>query len=198
MASCLQNLVSGSGEPAFAVDDSGRITAWNAAAAQAFGYRSCDALGNDCWRVLDGRDVFGNRYCGPHCPHREMTARREPVKRCRMKFGLSGNGHAEFTVSNLAAHLPSGRFELLHLCRREEVPMADARRPAEGSDASMLTPREKEVLGELAEGHSTRKIAAELCISTPTVRNHIDHILAKLNCHSRLQAVAEARKLHLT
>lgn len=198
MASYLQELVSNSGEPAFAVDDSGRITAWNDAAAEAFGFDRGDAVGRDCWRVLDGRDVFGNRYCGPSCPHREMAARCEPIKRCRMKFGLSGRHYAEFIVSNLATHLPSGRFELLHLCRPAEMPLASVRRPAQASDMSMVTPREKEVLAELAEGHSTRQIAAALNISVPTVRNHIDHILAKLNCHSRLQAVAEARKFHLT
>jgi DNA-binding NarL/FixJ family response regulator len=35
-------------------------------------------------------------------------------------------------------------------------------------------------------------MAAELHISTATVRNHIQHILGKLQCHSRLEALVRA------
>ena len=61
----------------------------------------------------------------------------------------------------------------------------------------ILTPREREVLGHLADGHTTREIATLLSITVPTVRNHIDHILHKLHAHSRLEAVAVSRRLGL-
>lgn len=60
-----------------------------------------------------------------------------------------------------------------------------------------LTPRQVEVLRLLEEGHSTNQIAGELHLSVDTVRNHIRHLLRALNAHSRLEAVAIARREHL-
>jgi PAS domain S-box-containing protein len=56
-----------------------------------------------------------------------------------------------------------------------------------------LTPRQAEVLRLLEQGHSTKQIAAELHLSTETVRNHIRRLLRALGVHSRLEAVAVAR-----
>lgn len=53
-----------------------------------------------------------------------------------------------------------------------------------------LTTREKEILKFLAFGMGTSAIARELSISPATVRNHAQRILAKLQVHSRLAAVA--------
>lgn len=55
-----------------------------------------------------------------------------------------------------------------------------------------LSERELEVLQCLAEGQSTAAIASTLYISVHTVRSHIRHILAKLDAHSKLEAVATA------
>jgi PAS domain S-box-containing protein len=56
-----------------------------------------------------------------------------------------------------------------------------------------LTPRQVEVLRLLEQGRSTKQIAAELHLSTETVRNHIRDIFRRLDVHSRLEAVAAAR-----
>ena len=55
-----------------------------------------------------------------------------------------------------------------------------------------MTARELEILGLLSEGLTQAEIAGRLSISSKTVGAHIEHILAKLNCHSRAQAVAKA------
>jgi non-specific serine/threonine protein kinase len=55
-----------------------------------------------------------------------------------------------------------------------------------------LTPREREVLRLIAEGHSDREIAAALFISPKTAGNHVTSILAKLGVSSRAAAVARA------
>ena len=65
-------------------------------------------------------------------------------------------------------------------------------RPAPGHPA--LTPRQAEVLGLLEQGHSTRQIADELHLSLETVRNHVGKLLHALGVHSRLEAVALARR----
>ncbi len=60
-----------------------------------------------------------------------------------------------------------------------------------------LTPREKEVLRLMAEGVSSRNIAAKLGISYTTVRTHIRSLGSKLGVHSKLEAVVKARELAL-
>lgn len=55
-----------------------------------------------------------------------------------------------------------------------------------------LTAREREVLGLLVEGASGQTVARRLGISSNTVRTHVQSILAKLQVHSRLEAVAFA------
>jgi regulatory LuxR family protein/PAS domain-containing protein len=46
----------------------------------------------------------------------------------------------------------------------------------------------------LAQGKSTEQIAAELHLTTETVRNHVRHVLKALDAHSRLEAVVVARR----
>jgi DNA-binding CsgD family transcriptional regulator len=57
-----------------------------------------------------------------------------------------------------------------------------------------LTPRQHQVLVELARGASTEQIAASLGIAPVTVRNHVRGLLRALRVHSRLEAVAESRR----
>ena len=49
------------------------------------------------------------------------------------------------------------------------------------------------VESEKDQGRSTKRIAAELHLSTETVRNHIRRLFRALGVHSRLEAVAAAR-----
>jgi DNA-binding NarL/FixJ family response regulator len=64
-------------------------------------------------------------------------------------------------------------------------------------DAEVLSPREREVLGLMAEGLANRQIAAHLWISEATVKSHVSHILAKLGQSDRTQAIVHAMRLGL-
>jgi DNA-binding NarL/FixJ family response regulator len=66
-----------------------------------------------------------------------------------------------------------------------------ARRPGLAS-VRTLSPRERQVLGMLANGLTPPEIATALVISLKTVDTHVQHILTKLGLHSRAQAVALA------
>jgi DNA-binding NarL/FixJ family response regulator len=60
-----------------------------------------------------------------------------------------------------------------------------------GEDSG-LSPRERQILGLLAEGRTQRQIADDLVISSKTVATHIQHVLSKLGVNTRAQAVAMA------
>lgn len=71
---------------------------------------------------------------------------------------------------------------------------ADIRRAREEGDTlDMLSPRERDVLLGMMDGKRGRQIAQDLMISTDTVRTHTRNIFAKLDVHSRLEAVRVAR-----
>jgi len=53
-----------------------------------------------------------------------------------------------------------------------------------------LTPRELDILFELAHGSTDREIAAKFVLSEGTVKTHLRHILKKLGARNRTQAVA--------
>jgi len=55
-----------------------------------------------------------------------------------------------------------------------------------------LTERETEILRLLSKGATTASIASQLHISRTTVNNHIQHILKKLDSHTRLEAIRRA------
>ena len=55
-----------------------------------------------------------------------------------------------------------------------------------------LTPRELEVIAELARGRANKAIAFELGVSEPTVKTHVSNILGKLGLSDRTQAAVYA------
>lgn len=58
--------------------------------------------------------------------------------------------------------------------------------PSRGFD--LLTGREKEILGLVADGLTNKEIADRVCLSAKTVRNYVSTMLQKLGFSSRTQA----------
>ena len=86
--------------------------------------------------------------------------------------------------------------ELKALARRARLPVPDLEEAAEPGDVG-LTPREREVLALLVDGHTNREIAETLYIADKTASVHVSNVLAKLEVDNRSKAAARARELGL-
>ena len=84
-------------------------------------------------------------------------------------------------LKRLAAELPS--------------PVKDSPRPRSEDANDTLTPRETEVLQLLAQGLSNQEVSRELVVSVGTAKNHVQHIISKLDVSDRTQAVVRGLEL---
>ena len=194
-----------------AIDTDGCILGWNAAAEGLFGYSASTVIGRPCYEVLAFEDRCGNTVCDAECslqgaqrgegswvvPTREVLARTDTGRRLWLSL-----------TTVLVPPAPDERCSRIHLMRQagvtpelEEALLERLTQPKRGEvDASVidqLTLREREVLRLLAEGLGTQEIADQLFVSSTTARNHVQHILSKLSCHTRLEAVSLALRNHI-
>ncbi len=123
------------------------------------------------------------------------TEELEPV-RAALRFGADG------------VVFKDGRdlVPTLHQILSGDVVPVDPQRPRRpslrradrsGHLVEQLSPREYEVLCAFATGQSTRDIAASLFLAESTVRSYTKSLLTKLGAHSRVEALAAARRVSL-
>ncbi len=158
-----------------------------------------DSQGTIRWLNTAARALVGNAV-GRHFT--EVVA-REYAGRAREQFlrKLHGQGATDYELELAGAH---GRRVLAEVSsvavrdRRRVVGVFGLLQPLQVRESTEVvavpTPRQAEVLQLLAEGASTAQIQETLHLSRETVRNHIRHLLRALGAHSRLEAVAVARR----
>jgi DNA-binding NarL/FixJ family response regulator len=73
----------------------------------------------------------------------------------------------------------------------------DEREAAVRHPLASLTPREREVLSYLAAGIGRHDVAERMHVSANTVRSHLQNLMAKLDVHTTLEAVALSRRAQL-
>ena len=174
--------------PASLHDVNGRFVQMNAAAERASG--------------ISNGQLVGRHYTEPHLPEerekvvaqfRRAVEHGEPTDFETVFVDASGNRRGV-----RAQHLPlrSGDDIVGVL-----ILAFDASPPASKSiglaPQPQLTPRQREILDLLASGLSTSDIAEKLTLSTETVRNHVRRVFSELQVHTRLEAIAAARRLGL-
>ncbi len=152
--------------------------AWTAAAS-ADCERAAVLLGasDQVWQTV-GVPLFGAKH---------LLARREQYADvARQAMGNSGFDTAfarggQLTVEDM----------LTFALREHRVSPVEPRQ-----DDSLLTPREREVADLVAQGMSSKDVAAKLVISRRTVDAHVDHIFAKLGFNSRAQIATWVAQQH--
>ncbi len=198
-------MFANTGDGVFAVDPEGHIVLWNRAATRILGLEAEEALGRRCCDVMRGLDVSGNLLCFPGCQVMVLSARAQPIHHFEMQTRRNDGQEIWLDISTIIVpadgDAPGGTVHLFRditqerpvsgwLTRAAGEPEAGVPRTELGkAPAEALTAREREILHLIAAGLTTSAIADKLCISSTTVRNHVQHILAKLGAHSRLEAV---------
>jgi two-component system nitrate/nitrite response regulator NarL len=83
------------------------------------------------------------------------------------------------------------------LCEEAQAAVAVEFRARRVTERPLLSPREQQVLGLVADGLSAPEIARRLQLATSTVRTHHKHLLAKLEARDRAQLVRHAMRRKL-
>lgn len=177
-----------SAEALFAVDGNQRIVAWNGEATRMFGYAPEVAVGEECFRLVGAEDQRGRAFCRAGCPVVRAARHGEVLPTLSLSAPTSEGQKVAVNVSTIVLVLGSKAGMIIHLCRQAGAETGS--RPPGGTIE--LTNRERQVLRALCRGCSTEAMAVEMNVSATTVRNHIQHLLAKLATHSRAEAVAIA------
>jgi PAS domain S-box-containing protein len=203
----LEQTLARAGDGAFAVGPDGRVAVWNRAAERILGWSAKEVFGRPCCEVLAGGDGRGNSICYQGCDVTGQVRLGEPVEHFEMKTRTKAGQAVWLDVSILEAPVTNGNRpttvhlfrditatkKLLEIVQERTAPAAQSN----GNGASGLTKREIEILQLMAAGANTKVLAERLNVSPATVRNHAQNIFAKLDVHSRLEAVAWANQHRL-
>jgi DNA-binding NarL/FixJ family response regulator len=109
--------------------------------------------------------------------------------------GAAGYVTADASIDDLVASIE--RIARAELVCSPRIAAQLFRRISEGGEQSSfemktLTTRERQVLDCIQQGKSNKEIAQRLNIAEPTVKNHVHHLLEKLDVTTRAQAAAHA------
>ena len=112
--------------------------------------------------------------------------------------GARGIIERDATAAQIVATLNAARHDLVVVDPAMASILPLARAAAEDDlIVEALTPRELEVVQQLAEGATNKAIARQLGISEHTVKYHVNAILGKLGAQSRTEAVVRATRAGL-
>jgi DNA-binding CsgD family transcriptional regulator len=209
----IKKLVESTADPAFAVNGLHSIEFWNKSAEQFFGIDAKTAVGKSCSSIIKGFDECG-QFCSEDCSIIKASEKHKSVRNFDLEV-KTAEGKKWCNISILSAsddksvlpvtiHIlrPIDVSKRLELIVRDfvvnETSLSDeqakeltasTRSPARETN---LSDRELEIIKLLAEGKTTKQIAEDLSISKTTVNNHVQHVLKKLNAHTRLEAIRRA------
>jgi DNA-binding CsgD family transcriptional regulator len=193
------------GAPVWVTGPDGRIVFVNERAQALLGASADACIGRPCHEVVASRTAAGTAFCRARCALVAAADAGREVEAADVCIGAAGGRSTHWVhLTVIPVDDPGGwGRSMVHTARVadgsrriEEYVGRLARRSAalraSGGDHSPtpLSPREAEVLELLVQDVEPGRIAMRLGVSHATVRNHIQHLLAKLGAHSIEEAVA--------
>ncbi|MBC7723396.1 MAG: helix-turn-helix transcriptional regulator [Burkholderiaceae bacterium] len=157
-------------------------------------------------RTSLGERVVNDLSAGAARIARELEVRDEVDHRVAILRVVDGQ-LAESTDRDLLEAVRLAHAELLSVARLTDDPELAERILAvtarlEGSRGSTacapsLTRRETDVLAQVALGCSYAEVGRRLALKPVTIKGYMQSVMQKLGAHSRTEAVANARRIHL-
>jgi PAS domain S-box-containing protein len=211
----LFNLLEGTSDAAFAVNDQGEICSWNKAAEKLFGYTAEEAINKTCGSVLQGVGPLGNEMCAENCSISHRAEKHLEIPNFDLQVKIRSGRRLWVSVSILVFENPRNHRRLIvHLAhditegkKNEDLlhKMIDVSRQLSNIQEVALNPmpitplseQEIEILRLFSSGQNSAEIARRLKITLQTLRNHLHHINQKLHTHNRLEAVTHAMQRKL-
>jgi PAS domain S-box-containing protein len=208
----------------FIVNPEQRIVRWNKGAERILHYSEMEVLNHNCFRVIAGRVHPDKLWCHSNCKVHSCVQKGAPPENFDLMTHNNNGEEVWLNISIVSSQKDADRLivhlfrDITQEKRvRQAIDLFLAAIGVNGGSKSKLKPetiaskqpagknlpaekpltlsnREIEVLTLLAEGLSTKVLAEQLNISHFTARNHIQNILAKLDLHSKSQAVSFAFK----
>jgi len=172
-------------------DDDLRVLCWNDGAEALTGIPAAEAVGRPCWEVIAGEDDAGGIVCHRGCS-RARIVREGRCLPAEVLHARTATGRRRIALETIAAEGEEGTL-FIHVMRDAPVEEPVSEAAATPGPRPQLTPRQPEILAQLAKGRPPKLIALELGLMETTVRNHIRLLLLALGAHSQLEAVARAR-----
>ncbi len=114
---------------------------------------------------------------------RDLGGREEALRRARQLLGPAGARAAQ--ERGTAMSLAAATEYALMLAAAEPSPAGAANGAATAQGLAKLSPRERELVTLVAQGHTDAQIAAQLYITLRTVGSHLDRIRDKTGCRRR-------------
>jgi PAS domain S-box-containing protein len=178
--------------PMAVIDRDGSYLAINEAAEELFQYPREDVVG-----VRAGRTTLDLDPATREAEWEELERKGEfygervledrsgrPIRVSYAAHATELEGRWAALIVTLSAQLDPGGAELI----KASPPPPSAR--AGGRGRAGLSPREAEIVRQVALGHSTPQIAKDLGLSPATVRSHVRNAMVKTGAHTRAQLVA--------
>ena len=200
--SALYNLFEHTTDAIFGIDKNQHIRFWNKNCEQLLGFTAQQAIGKPCAELLCVYDLQGNQYSTDNCPiskpgdqtlsHQDLIIKQSDKIPIMVNIGSYYLKESEYENNRGIQVFYSIRkinsYQLIQRLANNSSYLDST------GKIQKLSKREYEVLKMVSKGVTSRCIAAQLGISVATVRNHMKNTYAKLDVHSKAEAIGYAMR----
>lgn len=176
-------IIDASPDAVITIDNAGLLCGWSAQAERLFGWSPEEIVGRS----------FGDMLLAPRSRGAWERALSRAASSHRLEIVCVRREGREIPVEFQPARLDAGTPGSITIFARP----ARGRRAESASQINKLTPRQRDVLQLIAEGHSTRESAKRLGVSVKTIEAHRAQLMQRLNIRSVAGLVRYAARIGL-